>query len=157
MSSHHRHPTFMPCTKTCFLSSEFFCFSQSSAANTYIIHPANNNTLHLHISASAEAAQSHYNQTIRGTLSPQGSNYVNISESKYCTVCLLACFSIRGSAAHHEGIACWLPDSSPYWVHPTASLDVKTVNYGSYFRKAVDFQTNSFRITGLSEFLSSGM
>jgi len=77
LSLHHRHPTFTPYTKTRHHNLEFSCTSQCSAANMHIIHPSNNNTFHLHISASAEArliypAPSHYNQPTGGTCGPQG-------------------------------------------------------------------------------------
>lgn len=100
MSLHHRHLTVTPYTKTRHHNLEFFCTSQCSAANMHIIHPSNNNTFHLHISASAEArliypAPNHYNQPIGGTCGAQGSKYIIILHS------LCICHATWGYALQH--------------------------------------------------------
>ena len=123
MSLHHKHPTFMPYTKTCHHNLQFSCTSQCSAANMHIIHPSNNNTFHLHISASAEArliypAPSHYNQPIRGTCGPQGSSL--------CICCARLCST-----------SCWLLYPEPIWEYRLEEVNLisfSTSTQSSKFR-----------------------
>lgn len=116
MSSHHRHPTFMPHTKTCYHNLEFFCTAQCSAANMHIIHPSND-TFHLHTSASVEArliyaAQSHYNQPVEEHVVHKFPN-------------------MSVTTLHSPCICC-------------ATSAVPTANLAIYSRQLISVSTNSF-------------
>lgn len=82
----------------------------------HIIHPSNNNTFHLHISASAEArliypTPSHYNQPIGGTCGPQGSKYIIVLHS--------LCIAVPPEA-RLSSTSCWLLYPEPIWEYRLA-------------------------------------